>query len=181
MRFTLIASAALVIAGAVVPRAEGAWFEETKHYIRRGYHRNEAWPWPYVCPDRVAVREPFCVMIENGWRRQNLLGPHHFNTQTNKLTTAGELRVQWIMTQAPPNRRSIFIERSLDASITAQRVAVAREYAAQVTTDGQLAQVTDTHLLSEGRPASVVDATNVRFQESLPPPILPPNGFAAGQ
>jgi hypothetical protein len=180
MRFTLIASAVLMIAGAVVPRAQGVWFEDTQRYIRRGYHRNEAWPWPYVCPDRVAVREPFCMMVDNGWRRQNLLGPHHFNSDTSKLTTAGELRVQWIMTQAPPNRRSIFIERSLSPDITAQRVAVAREYAAQVTVDGQLAQVTDTHLLSEGRPASVVDATNVRFQESLPPPILPPNGMSAG-
>jgi hypothetical protein len=33
--------------------------------------------------------------------------------------------------------------------------------------------VAETYLVSEGRPASVVDATNVRFQESLPPPMLP--------
>jgi hypothetical protein len=149
------------------------------HYVRRGYHRNEAWPWPYICPDRVAVREPFCMMVDNGWRRQNLLGPHHFHAETNKLTTAGELRVRWVMTQAPPNRRSLFIERSIEPAITAERVAVVREYAAQVAVNGQVAQVTDTHLLSEGRPASVVDATNVRFQESLPPPILPPTSYSS--
>jgi hypothetical protein len=119
-------------------------------------------------------------MVENGWRRQNLLGPHHFNSETNKLTTAGELRVRWIMTQAPPNRRNIFVERSIEPDITAQRIEMVREYAAQVVVDGQMAQITDTHLISEGRPASVVDATNVRFQESLPPPILPPNGLSVG-
>jgi hypothetical protein len=112
-------------------------------------------------------------MINNGWRRQNLLGPHHFSENSDKLTTAGELRIRWIMTQAPGERRTIFIERDVDPSVTAERLAIARNYASQVTTDGQLAQVVETHLISEGRPASVVDATNVRFQESLPPPALP--------
>ena len=42
MRLTLIASAALVIVGAIVPSVQGVWFEDTQRYIRRGYHRNEA-------------------------------------------------------------------------------------------------------------------------------------------
>jgi hypothetical protein len=180
MRFTLVATGALVILSAAASSANAVWMDDTAHYIRRGYHRNEAWPWPFVCPDRVAVREPFCMMIDNGWRRQNLLGPHHFNAETNKLTTAGELRVRWIMTQAPPDRRSIFVERSLEPEITAERVAIAREYAAQVALEGQVPQVFDTHLQSEGRPASVVDGTNVRFYESLPPPMLPASTLNTG-
>jgi hypothetical protein len=120
------------------------------------------------------VREPFCLMVSNGWRRQNLLGAHHFNDTSNELTTAGELRVRWIMTQVPGDRRTIFIERDVDPAVTAQRMATARSYIAQVgAPDNQLAQVVETHLISEGRPASVVDATNVRFQESMPPPTLP--------
>jgi hypothetical protein len=180
MRFTLIASAAWLLLLAAAPSAHAVWLDDTAHYIRRGYHRNEVWPWPFVCPDRVAVREPFCMMIDNGWRRQNLLGPHHFQPETNKLTVAGELRVRWIMTQAPPNRRSIFVERSLEPEITAERIAVARDYAAQVALEGQVPQVFDTHLQSEGRPASVVDGTNVRFYESLPPPMLPPTTLTTG-
>jgi hypothetical protein len=57
--------------------------------------------------------------------------------------------------------------------ITEQRLATARDYAAKVMLDGQMPQVAETHLVSEGRPAAVVDATNVRFQESMPPPVLP--------
>ena len=72
-------------------------------------------------------------MINNGWRRQNLLGQHHFNPDTNQLTTAGELRVQWIMTQAPPDRRNIFIERTLDGDVNAKRLAVVRDYATRVS------------------------------------------------
>jgi hypothetical protein len=173
MRQTWIAAVAVVFAAGVVTSAHAVWIDQTVHHIKRGYHRNVDWPWPYICPDRAAVREPFCIMVDNGWRRQNLLGPHHFNSNTHQLTTAGELKIRWIMTQAPPNRRGIFVERSLAADVTAERIATARDFAAQVAVDGQVPEVMETHLLSEGRPASVVDQTNVRFYESLPPPVLP--------
>jgi hypothetical protein len=174
MHRRFLAAVALLGAFAFVQTAEAVWIEDSYHHVRRGYHRNEAWPWPYVCPDRIAVREPFRLMVDNGWRRQNLLGPHHFNADANQLTTAGELRVHWIMTQAPAARRSIFIERAMDPAVTAQRLEVVRQYAAQVALDGQQPQATATHLVAEGRPAAVVDATNVRFQESMRPPVLPP-------
>jgi hypothetical protein len=173
MRQTLIVVAALVAVANCVESACAVWVDSSVHCVRSGYRRNVLWPWPYVCPDRIAVREPFCIMINNGWRRQNLLGPHHFNADATKLTTAGELRLRWIMTQAPPERRGIFVERAVEPEITAQRLVTAREYAAQITSDAGGPQLYETHLLSEGRPASVVDATNVRFQESMPPPMLP--------
>lgn len=173
MRRTLIAAAALVVVAGAVESARAVCLDETAHYVKHGYHVNTMWPWPYVCPDRIAVREPFCAMVNNGWRRQNLLGQHHFNPDTNQLTTAGELRVQWIMTQAPVDRRNIFVERSLDADITTQRLANVREYAVKVAPEGRTAQVGETYLMSEGRPAAVVDATNVKFLQSMPAPVLP--------
>jgi hypothetical protein len=173
MRRNLLAVLTLIASFIGVQTADAVWFEDSYHNIKRGYHRNVAWPWPHVCPDRVAAREPFRVMVDNGWRRQNLLGPHHFNAETHRLTTAGELRVHWIMTQAPPERRSIFIERAAQPDVTAERLAVVREYAAQVAIDGQEPQAFESHLVSEGRPASVVDATNVRFYESVKAPVLP--------
>jgi len=185
MQRTILAIAVLVAIGGLAASAHAVWVDDCAHYIKHGYRQNKVWPWPYVCADRIAVREPFCIMINNGWRRQNLLGPHHFTDDTAKLTSAGELRVRWIMTQAPGERRTIFIERDVDPAVTAARVAVARGFASQVNTDGQIAQVVETHLISEGRPAAVVDATNVRFQESLPPPVLPAAtvgvGSGAGQ
>ncbi len=186
MRRTFIAAAAIGVALGFITSASavwvdnrvhhvrrGTWVDDTVHHIKSGYHRNQQWPWPYFCPDRIAVREPFCIMINNGWRRQNLLGPHHFNASAKQLTTAGELRVRWIMTQAPADRRSIFVERAAEAEVTEQRLATVREYAAPLAIDGQTPMVSDTHLISEGRPAAVVDSTNVRFLESMPPPTLP--------
>ncbi|MCI0332786.1 MAG: hypothetical protein L0228_06145 [Planctomycetes bacterium] len=193
MRRTFLAVATLAAVGGLAASAQAVWVDHSDHYTKRGshhnrvqrcvddsaeyvkqgYHENRNWPWPYVCADRIAVREPFSLMVNNGWRRQNLLGPHHFDASAGKLTTAGELRVRWIMTQAPGERRTIFIERDVDPAVTADRLATARDYASQVVTDDQTPQVMETHLISEGRPASVVDATNVRFQESMPPPTLP--------
>lgn len=154
--------------------AYGFWFEHTKRYIHAGYHRNVLWPWPYVCPDREATVAPFMTMVHNGWRRQNLLGPQHFQEDTGALTTAGELKVRWTMTQAPPEYRNLFIERSMDPQITAQRVEAAREYAAQVAVDGTIPMVEESNMVSQGRPAPMVDAINVRYAESMLPPVLPP-------
>jgi hypothetical protein len=113
------------------------------------------------------------MMVNNGWRRQNMLGAHHFIPETNQLNAAGQLRVQWIMTQAPADRRNIFVERTLDPNVTSQRVASVQEYSTQVALDGRAALVTQTHLVSEGRPATVVDFTNTKFQQSMPLPVLP--------
>jgi hypothetical protein len=77
------------------------------------------------------------------------------------------------MTQAPANRRNIFVERTLDANANNQRIVAVREYAGEVGIDARTAQVAETHLISEGRPASVVDATNVKFLQAMPAPVLP--------
>jgi hypothetical protein len=174
MRRLIVAGvfASLVVGGADV--ASAVFVDSMVNYVKRGHHRNAEWPWPYTCPDRIAAREPFEIMIRNGWRRQNLLGGHYFEPGTNKLNVAGELQVRWIMTQAPPARRQVFIEQSVDPNITEARLAEVRNYASRVAIDGRMPQVTALHLMAEGRPAATVDWTTVQFMEHMPPPVLPP-------
>ncbi|MCC7474564.1 MAG: hypothetical protein IT425_04160 [Pirellulales bacterium] len=174
MRRTFATVVMLLVVAGSARIASAVFFDDAANYSKRTYHMNSMWPWPLQCADRVAVYEPFCIMINNGWRRQNLLGAHHFHPATNQLTTAGELRVQWIMTQAPPDRRSIFVERTLNEATNADRVAAVRNYAMQLAITDQQPNVEETHLISEGRPASVVDATNVKFMQAMPAPVLPP-------
>ena len=76
MRRTICAAAGIVVLLAGVESAHAVCFDDTAIYVKQGYHMNRQWPWPYVCPDRIAVQEPFCIMVNNGWRRQNLLGAH---------------------------------------------------------------------------------------------------------
>ena len=171
MRHAIIA--AIVIACGASQVSADDCLAQVSQYIKCGYRQNAQWPWPYVCPDRMAAREPFSIMVQNGWRRQNLLGAHHFTADGERLTTAGELKVRWILTQAPASFRDIFVERAINPQITAHRVVAARQYGQKVAIDGRTPVVEETYLMCEGRPASVVDQVNVRFQESMPPPVLP--------
>ena len=146
-----------------------------------GYRRNVLWPWPYVCSDRMHVRAPFNVMVRNGWRRQNLLGSHHFSEDTGELTRAGELKVHWVLSQAPPEYRQIFVTRLHDQNLTKQRLAKVRSYAISIAPDGTPPFVSDTHLISEGRPAATVDSINTAFRDSMPTPTLPAASLGDGQ
>lgn len=146
---------------------------EIYHHLETGAQANAMWPYPYVCPDRIWAHAPFDVMVANGWRRQNLLGDHHFDAETGKLTRAGELKVQWILTQTPPSRRQIFVERSIRADETESRLATAQEFANSIESEGGEALVLDTPIRSPRRPASMVDSERNSFIESRLPAVLP--------
>lgn len=134
---------------------------------------NQRWPSPYLCPDRVSAHAPFNAMISNGWRRQNLMGEHHFKADSSELTQAGELKVQWIMTQAPPAYRRMFVERSVDPEVTKTRIETISKYAELIAQNGETPRVDDTHIVSEGRPAATVDFVNTQFRENMRVPMLP--------
>ena len=149
-----------------------AWYAKCEPKIRE----NRLWPEQYVEADRRRAREPFEVMIRNGWRRQNLLGGHHFNEDASKLTESGKLRVQWILTQNPDAFRQVYVERSLNDGVTAARIATASDFAAKVAGGSSAPSVGDTHIISDGRPATTVDFVNTSFRENMPIPALPQLG-----
>ncbi|TWT76846.1 hypothetical protein Pla123a_22690 [Posidoniimonas polymericola] len=142
-------------------------------YCHDIYNINRPWPSPYVCPDRVTAHSPFNAMVSNGWRRQNLMAEHHFKTDSSELTQAGELKIQWIMTQAPPAYRRMFVERSIDPEVTKTRIDTITKYAELIAQDGEAPRVAETHIVSEGRPASTVDFVNTQFRQNMRVPTLP--------
>ena len=138
-------------------------------------YRRICWPQPFNHAARAAVFAPFELMVNNGWRRQNLLGDHHFSPDSSKLTRSGELKVHWTLTQAPPHRRTIFVQRAHKPEDTQSRVHAAQEWAHELPLEAETTiDVAETHLIAEGRPAATVDNINVRFTESMPEPVLPP-------
>jgi len=140
----------------------------------RDFKRNNCWPKPFVCPDRQAVRAPFVIMVNNGWRRQNILGDYHFKNEHGELTEAGRLKVQWILTQAPEQHRIIFVHRASRQEETAARVDAVQQLASRIVPTGDLPQVMETHLNEAGWSADQIDKINRDFYEkSAPSPRLP--------
>jgi hypothetical protein len=137
------------------------------------YHRNKNWPQPFVQIDRMQSLMPFAVMTNNGWERENLMGAHHFTEDNTELSDAGRLKAQWILTQAPQQRRTIFVEYAGDPKKTGDRIRALQKLSTSYLPPGMVADVRPSRMITEGWPAGVVDQTNVQFQESRPVPALP--------
>ena len=141
--------------------------------FKSGYTANVIWPRQFVPAARRPVWDTYAVMVNNGWRRQNLLGDYHFDPDTNELTRSGEMKVQWILTQAPAHRRSLYVQRAKNESETATRVAAVHEYSSQMSPAVGAVNVNDTHIVAEGHAASAVDNMFIGFQANQLPPVLP--------
>ena len=139
---------------------------------RAGIHANVHWPRIYIPPARRAVYSTYDAMVNNGWRRQNLLGNYHFSEDTNELTQAGKLKVNWILSQAPVHRRGVFVQRGENVDQTAARVGAVHDMAANISPSVGTVEVNDTHIVAEGRTAGAVDNLFVSFKANQPPPVL---------
>jgi hypothetical protein len=169
----------LVALGFALP-AQAEWIREFCRAVARDTKRRNCWPKPFTYPDRQAVREPFAVMISNGWRRQNLLADHHFDAESGQLTEAGRLKVQWIATEAPIAHRTVYVRTAQSAEMTAQRIASVQQYVAQVAPEGQMPGVQVTSLANTGWPAAWADAVGRSFESSMPEPRLPGRAGSGG-
>lgn len=141
--------------------------------VDRDFHRNNAWPHPFVQPDRMAVRSVLAVQANNGWRMQTMVADHHFDNQTQQLTKAGEAKVRWILTQAPVQRRTVFVKTGRTREDTSVRVDSIQQFAVQVLPEGQLPAVEETNLQPKGWPADRINKTYVDFGKAAIPPVLP--------
>lgn len=146
----------------------------TQHYtFKQSYMANSIWPSQYIPSARCAVNAPFAGMVNNGWRRQNLMGQYHFNPETQELTEAGRLKASWTLTQAPMQRRNLFVQQATTEEKTAERVQSLQEFAANLSTTGEPGQISETDIREYEHPATRVDATFVGFREAQPAPVLP--------
>lgn len=145
-----------------------------------GYRQNQLWPEPYVEPDRQAARMPMEMMIANGWRRENTLNDHHFEEGSTELTEAGRLKVKMILTNVPPQYRSIFVESSLDPQATSARIASIEQVASNYVIDGEMPTVIQTQHGAVGWPANDIDMMRRKYLESAPEPRIPSGLISAG-
>ena len=165
---------ALIIAWTLLASAAPAhaqWYNFWSGWSR-DYHRNQAWPEPFLMPDRVSVMQPLAMQVANGWRRQNLLSDYHFNEQTAQLNLAGETKLRFILTQMPPSRRTVFVQRGLSPEITALRMEKVQTLADRMISGGGIASVVESDLPNEGWPADEIDSITRGFAKTRPDPRI---------
>jgi len=137
------------------------------------WHRVHCWPKPFDRADRAAIQAPFSTMQNNGWRRQTTLGEHHFNWETEELNHAGNGQLRWILTQAPLNRRTVYVQQGKTAASTAARVDSVQKSMLDVLSHGPLPEVIQTQRGPASMQAELVDQFYRRFNSTIANPRLP--------
>jgi len=189
-KFVMAASTLLILVTASsISLAQAQWQQQCQQQCqppsaaqlyRANYDANVHWPKIFIPPARRSVCSTYDAMINNGWRRQNLLGNYHFNQDTNQLTDAGKLKVNWILSQAPQHRRSVFVQRGAEQLQTTARIAAVHEHTAGLSPAIGAVNVNDTHIVAEGNLASSVDSVFVGYEANRLPPVLPASTGGGG-
>ncbi len=170
-----LAFSAAIWSGASTAQAD--WTESWNNFWARcelDYLRNTHWPEPFIYPDRDAVRAPFTTMAAKGWQRQNTLGDYHFDPNTHQLNSAGQMRIRWIATQAPHDRRAVLVYRGANPEITAMRIDSVQRHMVSIVPQGELPAVFDTTTPPAERAGEYIDQIQTRFTSGIPNPVLPP-------
>jgi hypothetical protein len=170
--FAAFATGLAVLLSAGATRGEG-WLKNGWHNFCAATQRNNAWPEAFVPMDRAATRAPFVGCVVAGWRVQNTLSDYHFEEGAGVLKESGMIKVMRIVTEAPPDFRTVFVVRANTAQLTAARIASVQEAAARYALPGDHPQVGETFVAPRGAPAYYIVDVDRSFRESTPEPRLP--------
>jgi hypothetical protein len=150
------------------PNNPESWWQRFK----RDYHRNNCWPEPFVADDRAAVNIPFQIQADNAWVMQNLLSDYHFVEGTSQLNSAGQYRVNWIVSRAPMQRKVAFIQRGSNDAVTTDRLIAVQNAIASLHPRGMV-PVYESSMSPSDWAGSAADATLRAAEKTIPDPHLP--------
>jgi hypothetical protein len=160
-----------ITVGAATARAAG--WGEFWYRVHLDFYRVNCWPEPFKHADRQLTVSPLIIMTDRGWQLQNTLSDHFFETDGQVLNRAGQMKVRWIATQAPPNRRTVYVVRGPDAPATRARTEAIQRYLDQVGLEGARPEVFVTDLVPPGSSGEYFDEVDRQLKSSVPAPRLP--------
>jgi hypothetical protein len=161
-----------VVCLATSPVAKAGW-GEFWHRTSIDFHRNNCWPQPFQAQDRELTRSPLIAMTAAGWRQNNTLSDHFFIADDQSINQAGEIKIRWIVTQAPPHRRTVYVLRGATPESTAARVEAVQRKVEKYSLAGQQPDVVVTDIIPPGASGDYFDQVDRQFKQSIPAPRLP--------
>ncbi len=142
--------------------------------------RVNAWPDPWLIPDRQLVRTPFKMMADNGWKLQTTLREDLFSAEENELTYAGHLKLRWILTQIPPHRRRIYVVEGRTREDTGTRVASVYKHLADIAPSGIPCPVLVTQISPRGGDGEYLNNIDQSYKSAMPAPHLSAGDATSG-
>lgn len=160
------------IFGMAAPAEADGWSEFWARYCRN-YQRTRHWPEPFNYADRQAVRAPWAIMEHNGWRAQNTFTEELFNTDA-ELTEAGRRKLAWIATQAPEERRVVYVLATADRAASQARAHSMRNAVGRLVEAGiqppELMMTSRRPLRWSG---DYYEQVEQKGRQAIQPPVLP--------
>ncbi|MEM9645550.1 MAG: hypothetical protein AAF989_11215 [Planctomycetota bacterium] len=143
------------------------------HSVHVDYARNRVWPEPFTEVATAQTVAPFQVMTQNGWRAHNTIGNDLFRRGDGALLAAGRERVRWIASQAPQNRRIVYVLRGHNREETESRVGAVREAVSKMYLDGAGPEIYVTNIEPASAPGAWAEKVNRDRLSQMPAPVLP--------
>jgi len=131
------------------------------------YHHAHYWPYPYNCQDKAYVQDVLHQQAAAGWTSATTLQDYHFDAETNRLNSAGETQLYWILTQAPISYRTAYVAQGRSAEQAQVRLASVEQMARSMIGES-LPPILLRHDIPVGRPASEVEAYRRKQLQAIP-------------
>ena len=171
MKTRLVAFALLAFAMSA-GQVNAGWHEFWQR-SRTDYRRMNCWPQPFKDANRSLVRHNLSRFADRGWQLNNTLSNHMFDTATQQLTTAGMIKLRWIMTQAPLNRQQVFVLQGRTPEETKVRIKSVKRAVLQLRSADADSRVQLTNRTPWGGSGEYFQSVDTSYKQSIPKPRLP--------
>jgi hypothetical protein len=143
------------------------------------FHAATYWPYPYNCWDRAWVKNALAIQNANGWIEATTLCGCHFDPETQMLTESGRNQLRWILSQVPPQFRTVYIEAAEHSHESQARQAAVEMAAGDLVGVGP-ARVVVRPVQMAGRPANEVDSLRRTELQTMPKPRIDLKSVGSG-
>jgi len=185
-RSTSVLLAAALLHSVFVGSARADWqtrqaqWHSFWHRVKVDTHRNNAWPEPFRYQDRQTVYAHYAAQAANGWQRQTTLGHQYFDHNTHELNEAGIIRLHWIATRVPENRRTVYVLQTYSPKVDrARHESIELEMTRMLPSEEHPA-IVRTKVAPPTFNADMLDKMWEMHKSTVPPPVLPAGGEGGG-
>ena len=181
MRHSIPLMIAVLLISTAAP-ARAGFMTALMRDMNRGYHRNHCWPQPFAYQDYQSAKAPYAIMVQHGWRQQNIISDYHYEPDSTELNEAGQRHIRSVIANSPENRRILYVQRGVTPEQTEARVRAVRASAELLAVHGQQFDVQETHAVARSASGAEIHSAITKFDENRPPVTLPAasNTFGGG-